>query len=189
MQQPTSGQQEPSTTQMPTFNNASMTNDQVINIVNTTTTTTHQQVQDTNEILSKVQLYYKQSRSRRAKRTLIAAIPRWKKVEDKHNTVQNILSAERTHLAWVRTGLAFTTLGVAVVRLFQSNNNIHVLYVSGSFFIALGLVCVLYSAIRYILVISKIESGVFSVDTVSPYLFGLFAIVSTVFAFLIIFYK
>ncbi|CAF1478918.1 unnamed protein product, partial [Rotaria sp. Silwood1] len=43
--------------------------------------------------------------------------------QDDNNMTDNILSNERTFLAWIRTGLAVFTLGIAIARFSGSNSS------------------------------------------------------------------
>ncbi|KAI8871486.1 hypothetical protein GQ42DRAFT_120719 [Ramicandelaber brevisporus] len=81
-------------------------------------------------------------------------------LENKGSVARDNLANERTFLAWVRTSLALTTVGVAIVQLFRysplPSSPIHpqsASYTSGApigaAFIFLGLVLLLFGMIRY----------------------------------------
>jgi uncharacterized membrane protein YidH (DUF202 family) len=131
----------------------------------------------------------KKKQKKRLHSRIISIAPRWKKIEVKDAVVRDMLAAERTHLAWVRTGLAFIALGIAVVKLLDTKTNDTLLKIAGSFFVSVGLLCVLYSLFRYLIMLQRIEKGSFFVDIAAPYFFGIFTVASAVFAFFLIFYR
>eukprot|EP01080_Neovahlkampfia_damariscottae_P006818 gene6818-10983_t len=50
------------------------------------------------------------------KKLLLSLIPKWKKIKNAETTARDLLSLERTLLAWLRTSLASIALGVAVAK-------------------------------------------------------------------------
>ena len=111
--------------------------------------------------------------------------PKWEIVHSKESLIRDLLAAERTNLAWLRTGLAVTALGIALVRFLDANQIL--VKGAGAFFVISGLLVFMYSWLRFQLVAKRIQQGVFTVDTVASSLMLLFGIVASVLAFLLVF--
>jgi putative membrane protein len=94
------------------------------------------------------------------------------------------LANERTFLAWMRTSVAALGLGVAIVKLGDGAFEVKL---SGSIFVLLGGLYLLYSALRYYHVMYVLDMGYFPVNKVGSLVIFIMTALATVCAMMLIF--
>jgi putative membrane protein len=62
---------------------------------------------------------------------------------------RTLLANERTFAAWLRTGLSISGIGLAIAKLFYSQQQIWAPMVLGALFVLMGVGVVLFGAMRY----------------------------------------
>lgn len=84
---------------------------------------------------------------------------------------RNILSAERTMLSWMRTAIASIAVGIVVARLVRSpatNDSTRLLLsITGTLFIIVGCLLILYAVYRYFWVMFQFQRGFYTLDRFS----------------------
>lgn len=100
----------------------------------------------------------------------IRAIGRCTKVEIDGANARDLLSNERTYLAYTRSAFACVSLGLALAYLPSNGDSLGP--AAGLALVVIGAVLLLYSAPRTFVNAAGFERGSFAVDALTPVLFG-----------------
>jgi putative membrane protein len=117
-----------------------------------------------------------------------ALTPTWKLVDNQGSMARDLLAAERTYLAWVRTGLSIIGIGVAIVKLISDRHHEALVKATGGVMIVSGVLAVLYAWFRNIVTMYQLEIGKFSLDTIGPHLFLATTITAGILAMMLMFF-
>ncbi|KAL9656389.1 hypothetical protein ABK040_005155 [Willaertia magna] len=144
---------------------------------------TSQHLEDTSDMEEK------RNESHSSLEILYNIMPKWTYHPNKTNEARDLLAAERTQLAWIRTGLSTVAIGIAISKLLTPETmTIKVLLVTiGLCFVILGFLIFLYSFIRFNVVMKRLVEGIFVADKFSPPFMLIFGIIACILSLLIIF--
>jgi len=85
------------------------------------------------------------------------------------------LANERTYLAWIRTALSFTALGIAIAKFFETTRS----RAEGLLFVVIGMLFLASAIMRYFRNMSDLEAGRFGVHRIGPTVLAAVAVVGS----------
>lgn len=106
----------------------------------------------------------------------------------KEATTRDKMAAERTFLAWMRTSLSIIAIGVTSLKLVQSNHIPVLVRAVGCFFIASGIIPLLYMCLRSIYTTLFLKGNNSQINFFIQWYFLFFGLCATILSIFIIFY-
>jgi uncharacterized membrane protein YidH (DUF202 family) len=123
---------------------------------------------------------------KKKRRKFYFILPRWRIHFDKQ--ISGIVAVmERTNLGYVRTGVAFIVMGLAIIELLSAPIHLGLLKAIGIYLMVAGITTTIYALVKYAVTIMYLRKCIFLRDTISAYLVSIHVLVTAVLAYLLIF--